>query len=180
MGIYSKDETKVKRSTTGDSVLKRLKRCEHRFLRGRRPRFNRAFERLRATAKSKRITGAEVSTKSNQRADARGRRRRRTKKRGRGTENLRGEQRGELQRGRSGATLGICSRKELERGERARHCYPQRIPCEGTAWAFAAAKSERGIRERCSRRGIRVEEALGLEFRGFRVGRGIVQDRPER
>ena len=77
MGIDTQDETKAKSSTTGDSVLKGLKRCEHRFLRGRRPRFNRAFERLRATGKSKRITGAEVSTKSNKRADARSRGRRR-------------------------------------------------------------------------------------------------------
>jgi hypothetical protein len=47
-----------------------------------------------------------------------------------------------------------------------------------TARAFTAAIAERGFRERCMRGGI--EEALGFEFRGFWVGRGVVQDRPER
>ena len=50
--------------------------------------------------------------------------------------------------------VGIRSRKELERGEHARHRYPHRIPREGTAGAFAAAKAEHGFRGRRSRGGI--------------------------
>jgi len=83
----------------------------------------------------------------------------------------------ELLHGRNGATVNICCRKELERGEHARYRYPCHIQCEMTARAFAAAKTEPCLRERRRvRRGI--EEALGLEFRGFWVGRRVVQDRP--
>ena len=47
-----------------------------------------------------------------------------------------------------------------------------------TARAFAAAETEHSLWELWARTGG-TEEALGLEFRRFWVGRRVVQDRPE-
>ena len=92
--------------------------------------------------------------------------------------NSRSKQGGELLRRWSGAAVGISRGKELEGGEQARNRHPHRVPCERTARAFTAAVAPRYFRERCMRGGI--EEALGFELGRFWVGRGIVQDRPER